>query len=700
MKTSLLIPGLLLIAATAFAQSSSQPLSQEAQRRIVADYLFAMGQLDSRNPLASAVSVEQSGAPLKCATPAILAFQTHRRQIDPAILGSLSATATTRPINDYTYDTPGGHFKIHYSKSGLDAVYQPTTDGNGNGVPDFVDGVAQAAEYVYNSQVNVMDFTAPPADDFYTEGGDARYDIYLKAVSSTFYGLAYPDVIVGDSFTSIIATSFIVLDNDYRDIEAYKDRPLDAARVTLAHEFFHAVQFGIDFTEFDEGPNGTPDRPWWMEMSATWMEEHLYDGINDYYAYLPYFYRDPRASLQQFKTGFDAHAYGAVVWPLYLSQKFGDGIIKAIWDKCGQLGLGSHALIAFDQEIDSISANTMGFSTAFNEFNVWNFFTGEYAPAAPNNIGFAEKENYPVIPVDSMARHDTYPFLVVDAGNPFRPQFNGVTYVRFEDASSVLSDYWHCTGAYDPDHCDSLKEDTVSLVEIDSLCCNYDTAFSFLAFGRNQNLPWVLSLIYQLESPPDSFFVEQYPIENTGSTFWTLGTSDTVIVPHNPKRYRSVTLVATSNTSSYQSYQINKVVEFAYAGLDSTDSPVNRTTTTLGVLTPYPNPAVVGQMNGRPMTFRFQLPLDSLGAPDASLIKMKMDVFSLAGERVASVEGIFNGNDSRGTHPHGVFSAEWDMTTDSHQPVASGAYLVYARLYTDPEGDPVAEKRVKVAVIR
>ena len=49
-------------------------------------------------------------------------------------------------------------------------------------------------------------------------------------------------------------------------------------RVTAAHEYFHAVQFAYDFGE----------DLWFMEATATWAEDELFDRVNDNLNYLPY----------------------------------------------------------------------------------------------------------------------------------------------------------------------------------------------------------------------------------------------------------------------------------------------------------------------------------------------------------------------------------------------------------------------------
>ena len=47
-------------------------------------------------------------------------------------------------------------------------------------------------------------------------------------------------------------------------------------RVTAAHEFFHAVQFGYDYFE----------DVWLMEASSAWVEDEIFDDIDDNRQYL------------------------------------------------------------------------------------------------------------------------------------------------------------------------------------------------------------------------------------------------------------------------------------------------------------------------------------------------------------------------------------------------------------------------------
>ena len=68
-----------------------------------------------------------------------------------------------------------------------------------------------------------------------------------------------------------------MLDNDYSRREFPTNTPLENMHVTAAHEYFHAVQFAYDF--FEDG--------WFMEATATWAEDELFDTVNDNVNYLP-----------------------------------------------------------------------------------------------------------------------------------------------------------------------------------------------------------------------------------------------------------------------------------------------------------------------------------------------------------------------------------------------------------------------------
>ncbi len=121
--------------------------------------------------------------------------------------------------------------------------------------------------------------------------------------------------------------AFCVLDNDYSPIEFPTNTPLENMRVTAAHEYFHAVQFAYDFLE--DG--------WFMEATATWAEDELYDGVNDNCNYLPASQiRRTRKPLDGF---LDSNVYGNWIYFRYLTERMGRSkagmpvIIRNMWRK-------------------------------------------------------------------------------------------------------------------------------------------------------------------------------------------------------------------------------------------------------------------------------------------------------------------------------------------------------------------------------
>jgi hypothetical protein len=99
--------------------------------------------------------------------------------------------------------------------------------------------------------------------------------------------------------------------------------PANSLKVTAAHEFFHAVQFAYDYAEDH----------WFMEATATWMEERFADDVNDNRQYLPYSQvKRPGTALDIFnQNGFNQ--YGNWTFFEYLSEHFGKGVVRSIWNK-------------------------------------------------------------------------------------------------------------------------------------------------------------------------------------------------------------------------------------------------------------------------------------------------------------------------------------------------------------------------------
>jgi len=264
------------------------------------------------------------------------------------------AQLTTRPATDTSIVTPSGKFRIHFNKTGIHA---PKYDLN---------ELALAADSAYNYEVNILKYPAPPAD--FGQGGDDKYDIYIQNLSGGLYGYTEIETSIGkDKFTS-----YTVIDNDYSDTYT---KGIDGAKVSVAHELHHAIQIGnYIFRNSDQ---------FYYEITSTSMEEFVFDSINDYYAYMPSFFRNPQRSFS-YNDG-----YNLAVWNIFLKERFGFDIIKRIWEYMPD----ERALNAI---ADAITDHGSTFKNEFALFGQWIYFTNYRT--IPNKY-FKEAENYPLIKV-------------------------------------------------------------------------------------------------------------------------------------------------------------------------------------------------------------------------------------------------------------------------------------------------------------
>lgn len=242
-----------------------------------------------------------------------------------------------RPVlpNEQVYGTT--HFSIHYTLTS-DAAVNPTDDDN-SGVPDYVEKVGQSLEFTWDFQVNQLGWVAPLFD--HGEGGDERIDVYLENQLADGYagyvetGAGY----VGDNPNTReaernAAYGFMSLDNDY--IEVLKDgtgeTPEQLMHATVAHEFHHLVQAAYD----DNDPHF-----WLYEATATWMEDEVYDDVNDGVWYLDAVFKSPDTCLVSeggtIREEDDGRWYGAWLLLRHMSEQYGHGIVRTIWEQSRRL---------------------------------------------------------------------------------------------------------------------------------------------------------------------------------------------------------------------------------------------------------------------------------------------------------------------------------------------------------------------------
>ena len=380
---------------------------------ILADYQKGMISVNEKAQLALTLLVHpedlperyQIDVPMRDATTMILDIMTDKDRIDPSIIGQYYL-ALSRVNKQKFFDTPEGHFRIQYDTSGANAVYQANVDVDpADGVPDFVNRTGEYFERAWTFQTDTLGYDTPPYDGS-NGGGNNLYDVYMHHYSGA-YGVTWPEnYSTQRPNRNYDMTSYIYVDPTYNGF-GYQDRTLPM-KVTSAHEFFHAVQFA-----YNANAGG-----WFMENCAVWMEETMWDEINDCYFYMPYFFNYVHYTMTTYNGSYE---YGAFVWPTFLSEFHDNDIIRTIWE----WSINGNAFSAIVAVLDEYGA---GIDAEYPVYATWNFLTGS------RDDGNHYEEGSSYNQVHLMRTHTTYPVDNNSSSQP--PSSYGCNYVMFARAGN------------------------------------------------------------------------------------------------------------------------------------------------------------------------------------------------------------------------------------------------------------------------
>ncbi len=175
--------------------------------------------------------------------------------------------------------------------------------------PGYADQVLALLDQVHTTFVEAG-YRAPKADEGL--GGSDLIDVYLADIGSDgLYGYCASDEDIADS-GPYDAWAYCVLDNDYSRAEFPTNSPTENLQVTVAHEYFHAVQFGYDLAE----------DAWLLEATAAWVEDELFDEVDDNVQYLA---RSPLShATKPLDRSNGLAVYGGWIFFRYLSDRFPD----------------------------------------------------------------------------------------------------------------------------------------------------------------------------------------------------------------------------------------------------------------------------------------------------------------------------------------------------------------------------------------
>ncbi len=302
----------------------------------------------------------------------------------------------------------GRHFCVHWVAEGIDAPDPVDTDGDG--VPDYVERVQAVAEHVYSIENEKLGWRDPKSDGR-KGGGRGKTDIYLDQIGGALFGYAAPDRGQATKAHRLPRHlhGYLVLDNDYDPREFPGTTPEHDLEVTIAHEYNHILQFGYDAYQ----------DAWFAESSAVWMEDQVYNGIDDYLRYV-------RRWVKRYDTPLTANSikeYGSAVWNKWLARRYGRSIVRRAWARAVHTKPGGFSVSAYNSAIEA--AGGSDFSRDFAHF-------ASDLPEWRNDAVFPEGDLYPDVsrqgtPADQRpkARAPAQPHDLPAAARPRWPRARG-----------------------------------------------------------------------------------------------------------------------------------------------------------------------------------------------------------------------------------------------------------------------------------
>lgn len=270
---------------------------------------------------------------------------------------------------------------VWYTTAGQHAVNSAST--RADHVPDDVATVAQVTSDALTRYAK-MGFRAPLSDDRApscgSNGGDARFDVYLVNMRGAD-GMAVPETGRCASVSPKRCASYLVAKSNYAE---YYDSAELGIRTVLPHETFHAVQNAYD-ADLDR---------FWAEGSAQWAAKTLDPTLTDLERNLQAFFSQSARSLDAPPSGVTAaFLYGSAIWPVFLSQRFGDDIVRSVLEQEAQQG--DSAIIATDAVLLAMQSSI---ADEFPLFAAWNAATG----ARAGNGGYLNASDYPEVDVSEL----------------------------------------------------------------------------------------------------------------------------------------------------------------------------------------------------------------------------------------------------------------------------------------------------------
>lgn len=321
------------------------------------------------------------------------AVGTHRGEIRPTDGTGWNGNGYPAGDTVESWASPGGRFRVHYTRSGEHAV--PPKDDDASGVPDFVEEFGRTFDQVFDTYVTTLGLREPLSDATYHDrpdyGGDERFDVYLQD-----QGKGADGYLVTEACASGVpprCAGYMVVENDFVGY-SYKS-PQEGMQILASHEFFHAVQHAYRTGMGQAFSEGT----------AVWGTEQAFPDTNDFEKFLTVFFKNTHRPIDDTPSSpADSFSYATCLWPRFLSERFGEAIVAAVLLELSE-GKSPTAVEAVATVLERDHRSTL--AEAFGEFGLWNLLTGD---RAVKDRGYAAAASYPQVAPEE--RKEAHPYRI------------------------------------------------------------------------------------------------------------------------------------------------------------------------------------------------------------------------------------------------------------------------------------------------
>lgn len=248
----------------------------------------------------------------RCGTPLYRSLRKDWSLLEPATQKTLAKYLALPVLSgiESTIISPSGRFKIHYTTTGSDAA-----------TSSWAQTTAQVFDEVYAKEVtnpeNPLNMGYKPA----LTRNSAPYDVYLQDLASIReYGHTNDTGFITPG--SVSATSYTAVDRSFTSSIYAQYTGITGLKVTAAHEYHHGIQFGYNYY-FDM---------WYGEATSSWMEDEVYDGINQLYSYLSAAFSNPTLSLDTAVSTSTGGGYARWLFNRYLAEKHDVPVVRRMWE--------------------------------------------------------------------------------------------------------------------------------------------------------------------------------------------------------------------------------------------------------------------------------------------------------------------------------------------------------------------------------